>query len=247
MKPFVIDINCDVGEGVGNEPDLFPYISSCNIACGGHAGDEATMRSIAALAQPHQVKIGAHPSYPDKPNFGREVMDISNEALSASIKNQLATFDGILEEINGKLHHIKAHGALYNETAKNEELAQNYLNAISEYRTRAIVYVPYGSVIASLAKAQGFELWFEGFADRNYNPDLSLVSRKSDKALIHRPEEVLNHVLPMICENRVLTISDQLVPIEVQTLCVHGDTSSALEILMYLSTELPNHQVKIHQ
>lgn len=246
MNSFVIDINCDVGEGVGNEPDLFPYISSCNIACGGHAGDVATMHNIAALAQQHHIKIGAHPSYPDKVNFGREVMAIPTEELISSIKEQLATFIGVLKEINGQLHHIKAHGALYNETAKNEILAQTYLDAIVEYRDKAILYVPYGSTIAGLAADQGYTVWFEGFADRNYNPDLSLVSRKSDRALIHVPEAVLEHVLPMIKEQQVRSISGDLVPIKAQTLCVHGDTSSALEILMYLSKELPNHLVKIH-
>lgn len=246
MKEYVIDINCDVGEGVGNEPGLFPFISSCNIACGGHAGDEATMHSIALLAKQHQIKIGAHPSYPDKGNFGREVMAISSEELTKSIKDQLATFETVMKEINGQLHHIKAHGALYNETAKNEALAQIYLEAISAYRDKAILYVPYGSTIAGLAATQGFSIWYEGFADRNYNPDLSLVSRKSDKALLHDPKMVLEHVLSMIKDRQVHSISGDSVPMEVQTICVHGDTSSALEILMYLSRELPKHQVKIH-
>lgn len=98
MMQYTVDINCDVGEGVGNEADIFPYISSCNIACGGHAGDTKTMQEIASLAKRYQLKVGAHPSYPDKTNFGREVMDISNKDLVQSIQKQLSDFDAVLQQ-----------------------------------------------------------------------------------------------------------------------------------------------------
>lgn len=245
MDQFTIDINCDVGEGVGNEAQIFPYISSCNIACGGHAGDMETMREIVSLAKQHGLKVGAHPSYPDKANFGREVMDISNEDLIQSIQSQLADFDEVLNQGEITLHHIKAHGALYNQTVKDNQLAIAYLDAIAAYKNEAILYVPFGSEIARIAQEQGFQVWYEAFADRNYNPDLSLVSRKTENALIEQPEAVLQHILPIIKKGEVLTVEAGLRQISADTLCIHGDTVSALDILMYLSRELPQNQVKI--
>jgi len=247
MDTFSIDINCDVGEGVGNEADIFPYISSCNIACGGHAGDKETMLKITSLAKQHTIKVGSHPSYPDKANFGREVMDISNRDLIQSIKQQLSDFDEVLEQQGIHLHHIKAHGALYNKTAKDEDVAKIYLEAINDYKERAILYVPFGSVIAEQAVARGFKVWFEAFADRNYNSDLSLVSRKQENALIEEPEGVLKHILPIIKKGEVLTVDGRLLKIQADTLCIHGDTVSALKILTYLSKQLPQKQVRIQK
>ncbi|MCK0159704.1 5-oxoprolinase subunit PxpA [Allomuricauda sp. F6463D] len=247
MDAFKIDINCDVGEGVENETDIFPYISSCNIACGGHAGDEETMVRVASLARTHGLKIGAHPSYPDKPNFGREVMDISEQDLIHSLRKQLEDFDKILEQENSTLHHIKAHGALYNQTAKDEQLARVYLDAIATYRNDAILYVPFGSVIAKMANERGFRVWYEAFADRNYHSDLTLVSRKKDNAVIEKPEKVLQHILPIIKKNEVISINNESMKIYANTLCIHGDTVSALKILMYLSAELAKNQVQIQK
>lgn len=245
MNRFEIDINCDVGEGVGNEADIFPYISSCNIACGGHAGNRETMESVVCLAKKYNVKVGSHPSYPDKANFGREVMHISNQELIHSIKKQLADFDEVLQRQGVPLHHIKAHGALYNQTAKDENLANVFLDAIEDYKTIMVLYVPFNSVIAAMAKKRGFAIWFEAFADRNYNRDLSLVSRKDENALIEQPKAVLKHILPIIKKQEVLTVEEEIHKIQAKTLCVHGDTVSALKILMYLSKELHQNQVHI--
>ena len=172
MGEWRIDINCDLGEGVGNEAELLPLIGSCNIACGGHAGDFVSMRETINLAKKNEVKIGAHPSYPDKANFGRQVMSISNKDLKISLQKQLKTFDKALEVENAQLHHIKAHGALYNQTAKDEDLAKFYLDIIKPYRESTYIYVPFGSVIAKLASQKGFKIFYEAFADRNYNSRL---------------------------------------------------------------------------
>ncbi|MGX1929980.1 5-oxoprolinase subunit PxpA [Flagellimonas sp. 2504JD4-2] len=240
MEEWYIDINCDVGEGVGNESQLLPLISSCNIACGGHAGDVETMEKVVRLAQKNNVKIGAHPSYPDKLNFGRQVMSISDENLRQSIVEQLKIFDEVLKGEGGNLHHIKAHGALYNQTAKDKNLATLYLDAVDSYREDAFLYVPFGSIITKLAVERGFNIIYEAFADRNYNIDLSLVSRQLDNALIKEPEHVLKHIIPIIKKGEVVTISNERVKIKADTLCIHGDTPSALQILMYLSEELPH-------
>ncbi|MFD2098474.1 5-oxoprolinase subunit PxpA [Flagellimonas iocasae] len=247
MEGWDIDINCDVGEGVGNEAEIFPFISSCNIACGGHAGNTETMTQIVKLAQHHNVKIGAHPSYPDRENFGRQVMDISKQELQKSIIEQLKSFGAILTQEGGEMHHIKAHGALYNQTAKDKNLAETYLEAIQEYKTQTVLYVPFGSVIAELALQQGFDIWYEAFGDRNYNSDLSLVNRKQANALIQDPEQVLEHILAIIKEGHVRAVSGEFINIDAKTLCIHGDTPSALEILMYLSQEFSKHQVQLLQ
>ncbi|MEX0315809.1 MAG: 5-oxoprolinase subunit PxpA [Allomuricauda sp.] len=245
MSQWRIDINCDVGEGVGNESRLLPLINSCNIACGGHAGDLETMRQVIRLAKKFGVKIGAHPSYPDKLNFGRQVMDISAEALQRSIEHQLQSFESVVKSENASMNHIKAHGALYNQTAKDELLAQVYLDIVKKYREHTYLYVPYGSVIAQLALENKFKIIYEAFGDRNYNMDLSLVSRKMENAMIKEPQNVLQHVLPIIKEERVRTISNEYVKLRADTLCIHGDTASALQILMYLSKELPKQGIEL--
>lgn len=239
-----IDINCDVGEGVGNEADLMPFISSCNIACGAHAGDEQLIRETIALAKMNGVRIGAHPSYPDRENFGRKVMPIASEVLIASLRDQLADFDKVLREEGGELHHIKPHGALYNEIVKNTSLANIFLDAITEYKATAL-YVPFKSEIKEEALKRGFPLIFEAFADRNYNADLTLVSRRMDNALIHHPKDVLEHLVSMVHEGKVRSVQGESIKIKADTFCVHGDTPSALEILAYLHEELPNHNIQI--
>ncbi|MBT8236150.1 MAG: 5-oxoprolinase subunit PxpA [Bacteroidia bacterium] len=240
-----IDLNCDVGEGQGNEAQLFPFISSCNIACGGHAGDAASIREILRLAEQHQVKVGAHPSYPDRKNFGRISLDIKDEALKASIKNQLSEFFTIAHEENIQVHHIKPHGALYNDIAGNEQLAELFLTAAADYLPGCQLYAPFGSCIAELALNSGVAVCFEAFADRNYNENLSLVSRKLANALITDPQTMTDHVLRMVKEKQVLTLEGSLVPIQAQTFCVHGDTPDAVSLLEKLHTFLENEQIMI--
>lgn len=243
MKQWVIDINCDVGEGVGNEAEIFPLIGSCNIACGGHAGDTRSIAEMIRLAKTHNIKIGAHPSYPDRKNFGRRVMDISKEELKESLKQQLRFFLSILEKENGSLHHIKPHGALYNRIAKDKDLALLVLDILDELNLVRRIYAPFGSVIADLASKKGFEVVFEAFGDRNYNRDGSLVSRQQENAIIGDSKAVLNHILPMVKSGMVRTVEETEIKIQADSICIHGDTPDALEILTYLSNELPKHNV----
>ena len=240
-----IDINCDVGEGVGNEQEIFPFISSCNIACGGHAGDEDTMLYLIRLAREKSVKIGAHPSYPDRDHFGRISLDLDEDELICSIREQLDLFNSLLRLVNAQLHHIKPHGALYNDLAKNLDLSKVFIRAIEPYIKNVKLYVPYGSVISSEAEKNNIDIVYECFADRNYNEDLSLVSRSHPRAMITDPDQVLNHVVQMAREGKVTTVTGSLVPIIGETFCVHGDTPSALQILMYLAEELPKERIEI--
>ena len=247
MKAIYIDINCDVGEDIGNEAELLPLISSCNIACGGHAGDDASMAQVVKLAKKYGVRIGAHPSYPDKENFGRSSMDIGSTELTNSIRAQIHALKTILHKEQVSLHHIKPHGALYNDLAKNEALADLFLKAIATYRESVVLYAPPGSMIAKKAIKHGFKVKLEAFADRNYNQDLSLVSRKLPNAVLNDPKLVLDHLVRMVRENKVATIDGRESHIEAQTYCLHGDTPNALQILMYLSEELPKKQIYIQK
>lgn len=245
MEHWKIDINCDLGEGLVEEEGLYAHISSCNIACGGHAGDRDSMAEAVARAQRHRVRIGAHPSYPDRENFGRRAMELGDGALVESIRRQVGDLQRVLEDRGAQLHHIKAHGALYNQMAGDPRTADLFLEAVGDHREGSLLFVPYGSVVAERAQRLGFKIWYEAFADRNYRVDLSLVPRGEPQALIEGPEEVLAHVLPMIQERRVRTLGGRYLEIVADTLCVHGDGPRALEILMYLSRELPKHQVKL--
>ena len=240
-----IDINCDVGEGIGNEVELLPLISSCNIACGGHAGDLQTMTEVVRLATEYKVRVGAHPSYPDKENFGRVSMDVSSDVLIASIQSQLESFTSILKKENIVLHHIKPHGALYNDIAKDENLATIFLSAISDFKDEMFLYVPYQSKIETEALKQKFKIKYEAFGDRNYNADLSLVSRKLPNAIIENPQQVLSHLSSIVNEGRVVVQSGDHVKLVADTFCIHGDTPTAFEILTYLTKELPNHNITI--
>lgn len=243
MEKNFIDINCDVGEGIGNEEKLFPFISSCNIACGGHAGDEDIMKKIVVLANKYQVKVGAHPSYPDKENFGRVTLIMPLDELKISILEQVSAILPILEEQGMVLHHIKAHGALYNDIAKDRVLTSIFLDALEKFKEVVHIYVPFGSVIKEEAIKRGFKIMEEAFGDRNYNSDLTLISRKASNAVIEDPKEVLEHIVNMVKNNKVKTMNGTAQNISAETFCIHGDTPSALQILMYLSEELPNHHI----
>lgn len=243
MDPIYIDINADVGEGIANEPKFFPFISSCNIACGGHTGTRETMKETVRLARTNQVSVGAHPSYPDKENFGRVTMKMGERELTDSIREQIDHLMGICRKEGVTLKHIKPHGALYNDLARDSSLAALFLEIMAEYTSDLALFVPYGSVIHGLAEKQGLRVIREAFADRNYNNDLSLVSRCLPNALIEEPLHVLRHVVRMAREKRVLTAFQEFKGIHADTFCIHGDTDSALQILMYITEELPKHNI----
>jgi len=234
----MIDINCDVGEGLNNEHLLMPLISSCNIACGGHAGSVEIIDKVILLAIENKVKIGAHPSFPDRENFGRVVMDISDTALEQSLQEQLQLFKERADLKNAEVHHVKPHGALYNLIAVNEEKARVVVNAIQRVFEEIKMYVPYNSVIEKIAKEHGIEIVYEAFADRNYNNDLTLVSRALPYAVITDKEKVVNHVKRMAEESNVKTVQDYKKEIKAQTFCVHGDNKNAIEILHELHQHL---------
>jgi len=240
-----ININCDLGEGVVGEELLMPYISSCNIACGGHYGNKDTIDKTIKLAIQNDVKIGAHPSFPDQINFGRKLLKISNKDLKKSLQSQLELFVQRLDAFNVNMHHIKAHGALYNLIAKDVDAATNYIDAIERFTKGVCVYVPCNSAVEKIAKERGIEIKHEAFADRNYNADLSLVSRSNKNAIIRNPTAVFKHIKQMILTKQVRTIDALLIPIKAETFCIHGDQKNALEILKEITRLLTLENIHI--
>lgn len=235
---ITIDLNCDVGEGMLYEAALYPYISSCNIACGGHFGNVNTIDESIGLALQNHVKIGAHPSFADKENFGRKLLEISKEALKESLQDQLILFLERLLKVDQNLHHIKPHGALYNAIAVDESLAETFLESIKEFIGNSFLYVPYQSKIEKVALANNFNIKYEAFADRNYTKNGTLVKRILENAVIHQPEKVLEHVLFMVNRKKVKAIDETLLKIKADTFCIHGDNENALSILKYIHQQL---------
>jgi UPF0271 protein len=228
---FPFDINCDLGEGLSNDALLMPYLGSCNIASGGHAGNEQSILETIRLAKKHQVKIGIHPSYPDPFNFGRLKMDISIESLKNSLISQMSIFKEISEKENIEIHHIKPHGALYNFSANDNATAALILDILENQFPGSFLYCPPNSLIAQLAMEKGIPIKKEVFADRNYNDDGSLVSRTESNAVITEPDKALEHVKIMIAEGKIRTVNNKYIPVQADTICIHGDNPNALEIL----------------
>lgn len=240
-----MDINVDVGEGIGNEAFLMPYISSCNIACGGHAGDFETMRQVVKLAKKNNVKIGAHPSFPDKVNFGRKPMDISCAALYTSVKGQIDALMIILKEEKARLNHVKPHGALYNLATTDEKIAIVIVEAMKSIALPVKLYVPYKSIISELALKENIQITYEAFADRNYNNDLTLVSRDDNNAIIDDANLVFDHVYRMVSTQKVKTIQGLEIQILADTFCIHGDNPKAVDLIQNLSKRLQEKGIQI--
>lgn len=223
-----IDLNADLGEGCGNDEALLALISSANVACGWHAGDASTMLQTVKWAIERGVAIGAHPSYPDRENFGRTEMQRDPEAVYADVLYQIGALDAIVRAQGGQLHHVKAHGALYNQAVRDPALARAIVRAVRDFDSDLVFFGLAGSQMIDIAKEAGLRVKQEVFADRGYNPDGTLVKRGTPGAL-HEDEDVaLNQTLTMVREQRVRAIDGTWVPIRAETVCLHGDGAHAL-------------------
>ncbi len=241
-----IDINCDVGEGFANEDDLMPYLSSCSVACGAHAGDSNTIKETIRLALKHNVKVGAHPSFPDKENFGRVILEINDIQLQKSIENQIDSVQTALFVQGGvNLNHVKMHGALYNLSAVDFNTAKLVINAFSKTTPNAFLYVPYNSVIHKMALKNNIKIKIEAFADRNYNSDLTLVSRKNSNAILTEPKKIAAHMLKMILEKKVICRGGVEAEIDAQTYCFHSDNLGVKNSLKFIHDILQKNGIKI--
>jgi UPF0271 protein len=221
------DINCDMGEGIGNDEAIMPFITSANIACGYHAGDEATMRKTVLLAKEAGVAIGAHPSYPGRENFGRTEVNLTAEEVYELVTKQVKLLQDISAACGAVVHHVKPHGALYNKAAKDAGIANAIAQAVKDTDKNLVLYGLSGSCLISEAKAIGLKTAGEAFADRTYQDDGSLTPRSQPDALIEDEAISVRQVLQMVQEKRVTTISGKLIPIVAETICIHGDGKNA--------------------
>ena len=214
-------LNCDLGEGIGNDAALMPYIDEANIACGFHAGDGYTMRETVALCIRHGVKIGAHPSYLDRENFGRKEIDLSPEEIYLLVKKQIETLNQIVKTAGGKLNHVKPHGALYNTSAKNEAVAKAIAKAVKDIDPSLILFGLKNSLSIAAGNDEGLKTAEEAFADRRYESDGSLTPRSQ----------------PGACFTEVQDVLDQVEKIKADTWCIHGDGPHALEFAKALKAK----------
>lgn len=212
-----------MGEGMGNDEAIMPYITSANIACGYHAGDEDTMKKIVELCIKFNVAIGAHPSYFDRENFGRNDIDLSPEQVYALVKEQIQLLKIITEESKAILRHVKPHGALYNRSAKDLEIAKAIAKAVKDVDEDLTLFGLSGSNSISEAKKMGLKTRSEVFADRTYQDDGSLTPRTISNAMIEEEEKSIPQVLQMVNEGLVTTVSGKKISIIAETICIHGD------------------------
>ena len=228
-----ININCDLGEkskhhSNKHDPDLLKIVNSANVACGYHAGDEETMRQTIKISKTNGVSIGAHPSFNDPENFGRERINLSSTEIEKLIKDQYEILQNIASEYNEKVSHIKPHGALNNMACEDIELATILAKTIKSINKDLIYLVPTGSNMEKAAKTLDMKIACEIFADRNYEDDGNLVSRKKSNALITNPDEAKKHVLKMVKTQSLNCHSGKQIPCEIDSVCIHGDNISSL-------------------
>ena len=229
-----ININCDLGEKSKHhsnkyDPDLLNIVNSANVACGYHAGDEETMRQVIQISKRNGVSIGAHPSFNDPENFGRERMNLSEIEIKKLIIDQYEILQKIAVTHGENVSHVKPHGALNNMACEDIELATILAKTIKEINKDIIYLVPTGSKMQEAAKKLDMKFACEIFADRNYEDDGNLVSRKKPHALITDPEEAKKHVLKMVQTQSLNCHSGKQIPCEIDSVCIHGDNMSSLE------------------
>ena len=229
-----ININCDLGEKSKHhsnihDPDLLEIVNSANVACGFHAGDEETMNQVIKISKKNGVSIGAHPSFNDPENFGRERMNLSSKEIKKLINDQYEILQNIASKYGEDVTHIKPHGALNNMACEDIDLATTLAKTIKEIDRDLIYLVPTGSKMEEAAKKLDMKIACEIFADRNYEDNGNLVSRKKPHALITNPEDAKKHVLKMVKTQSLNCHSGKQIPCEIDSVCIHGDNLSSLE------------------
>ena len=232
-----LDLNADVGErpaalADGSEEQLIALVSSVNVACGGHAGDDASMRAVMTLAMRHGVAIGAHPSYPDRDQFGRRHIDIDFDELAVSVHGQVAALMVIADDLGATVRHIKPHGALYNAAARSRSLADLIGQALLPWRESVRLVGLAGSLMLEAWTSQGFQVSAEAFADRRYEPDGGLRSREHDDALIHDAQEAARQAVQIAASGSILAIDGSRIICRADTIGLHSDAPGALQRVM---------------
>jgi len=222
---MTIDLNCDMGENIGNDEEIMPYITSANIACGFHAGDSRTMQATVRLAKRYRVAVGAHPGWKDAEGFGRRDMSLPPDEVDALVLYQIGALVAIANVEGVDVHHVKPHGALYNQAAKDKVLANAIAGAVKRFSGDLILVGLAGSGLVEAGIEAGLRVANEGFPDRNYNPDGTLVSRSKPNAIIESPDDVAAHALQLVRDG--ILFGEKRVMVD--TLCLHGDNIHAVE------------------
>ena len=240
-----LDLNADLGEGCAFDAELMSVVTSCNIACGGHAGDTASMRIALSLAKEYKGAAGSHPSFPDRENFGRTKSSLSGAALEESLKEQVSALKSEAETLGVSLTHLKPHGALYNMAAVDAGLAESVISVLRELLPGAALFGPPDSKLQDAAKAQDISFVAEGFADRAYEADGRLRDRTLSGAVIHDAAEQSHQALTMATRNEVVTYPGETIALPVQTICVHGDTPGAFAAAQSIKATLEQHGITL--
>lgn len=226
----VMDLNCDLGEGCGNDAALLAIVSSANIACGAHAGDAITMRRTVQAAVRNNVSIGAHVSYPDREGFGRRDMSLPAETLTAEVRRQLAVLDTVTRAAGARLRYIKAHGALYHRTADDATVADAVIAAIRAFDASLALLTLPGSIAMERAQAQGLRVFGEAFADRAYTDTGRLAPRSRCGAVITDAAVVAQRAVDIAVTGKISSIEGRIISVHARSLCVHGDTPGAVTL-----------------
>jgi 5-oxoprolinase (ATP-hydrolysing) subunit A len=247
-----IDVNCDLGESfgaykIGQDEEILKYVTSVNIACGFHAGDPKTMRETIERAVENQVGIGAHPGFPDLNGFGRRNMDMTPQEIYDLVVYQVGALDGFVRIAGAKLQHVKPHGALYNMAAKDESISNAIAQAVCAYDPSLILYGLSGSELIAAGKRIGLRTASEVFADRTYQQDGSLTSRKLSDAMIKEDSVAAGQVVRMVKEGRVRSLQGTAVDIQADTVCIHGDGPHALSFAQHLRTTLLESSITVQK
>lgn len=242
---FTIDLNCDMGEGMGNEAAIMPYISSASIACSYHAGDENSIRTTIRIAQQWGVSIGAHPSFKDKENFGRILHPMDTTSIYQLVTMQLELFRKIADEEKASIRHVKPHGALYNWSASDKTAADAIAKAVKDFDSNLSLFGLSGSHSIKAGLSIGLQTVSEVFADRTYQPDGSLTSRSQPGAIIKDHVAMEQQVLQMIQQEKVTCTDGSSIPIMAETICLHGDNPDAAATVKKLYTTIQMHQIAI--
>lgn len=240
-----IDLNVDLAEGCGNDHRLLKLVTSANVACGLHAGDFYEMYKAIQWAKENNVQIGAHPSFPDRENFGRVSMQLSDEELKACLLYQLGAIKALCDSENVPLSYVKPHGALYNQAAKDERLATLIVQVIKEFSPDLRLMGLAGSVMLKVAEKNGVGTISEAFADRRYLADGSLVPRNHPKAMVETDDEAIEQVLQMVSKGVVSTIDGEEVEIKVDSICLHGDGEHSILFAEKICQTLKMHNIQL--
>lgn len=247
---YKVDLNCDMGEAfagykLGPDAEIMPLISSANIACGWHAGDPHVMRRTVELALQHNVGIGAHPGHPDLMGFGRRNMGLTPAELKDYVIFQVGALYGFVRALGGRLQHVKAHGAMYNQAAADQTLARAFAEAVASFDQELVVVGLANSYLVTESERLGLPTASEVFADRGYLPNSALVPRSQPGAILHDSELVVQRVFGMVKDAQVTANNGEVIQLRADTICVHGDTPEALEHLRALRTGLAREGIQV--